>query len=72
MSAATLSPLDPAVIDKAAGDDEFYAQVHASLTGSERRAFETAVDRAYDALANTGDLDAYAYYRGQAEDGATR
>lgn len=27
---------------------------------------------AYDALANSGDPDAHAYYRGQAEDGATR
>lgn len=53
MSVTTLSPLDPAVIDKAAGDDEFYAQVHHTLTGTERRAFETAVDRAYDAQRTT-------------------
>ena len=54
MSAATLSPLDPAVIDKAAGDDEFYHQVRTSgLTDDQRRAFETAVDRAYDAQRTT-------------------
>ncbi len=47
MSAATLSPLDPAVIGKAVDDVEFYVQIHATTSGSERRAFETAVDQAY-------------------------
>jgi hypothetical protein len=49
MTAATLSPLDPAVIERAVGDVEYYVQVHYTLTGAERRAFEAAVDQAYAA-----------------------
>ncbi len=42
-----------------------------SLDPDQIRPFAMAL-LAYDALANSGDLDAHAYYRAQAENGATR